>query len=177
MSRLFACAALPLFALALSGCQPASESETADSSAALQMPISINATMVGLVDQSADYIWAIGNGDLPKDDHDWDQVRAASYDMILGGAVIQIPGTGEFDEEWVADESWRQWSDELTKIGEDALPLAEAKSTDIEAWRALGDRLIANCEGCHANFKPDIPSQGIMHEEISRDAEGISIFD
>lgn len=181
MRRLSLLSALPLAALALQGCaQEAAEPETAAAEAAAhpgKLPVSINAAMVGLVDQSADYIWAMGNGDLPKDAHDWDQVRAASYDMILGGYVTKIPGTGEFDEQWTAEENWQQMADELTKIGEDALPLAEAQSTDVEAWRALGNRLIDNCENCHNAFKPDIPSQGIMHEEVSRDAEGVSLFD
>ena len=168
-------------ALALGACRDKA-AEKPDAAEATQagvatLPVSINAAMVGLIDQSADYLWAIGNGDLPKDTHDWDQVRAASYDMIIGGAVIQIPGTGVHDAEWIKAEDWRGWSNELTKIGEDALPLAEAKSTDIEAWRALGNRLIDNCEACHAAYKPDIPSQGILHEEVSRDAEGVSLFD
>lgn len=167
-------------ALALVGCNQASEApaEEAPASASLQsLPISINATMVGITDQSADFIWAVGNGDLPKDDHDWDQVRGAVYDMILTGQVIKIPGTGEFDAQWAANSDWQRHADELTQIGQDALPLAEAKSTDVEAWRAIGDRLVDNCLACHDLFKPEVPSQGILHESTERESRGISIFD
>tara|TARA_A100001391_G_scaffold48774_5_gene29073 strand:- start:5708 stop:6250 length:543 start_codon:yes stop_codon:yes gene_type:complete len=180
MKRLQTIAFASSLALALGACQETEEAPAdtvAVPTGVTTLPVSINAAMVGLIDQSADYLWAMGNGDLPKDAHDWDQVRAASYDMIIGGAVIQIPGTGEHDAEWVKAEDWRTWSNELTKIGEDALPLAEEQSTDVDEWRALGNRLIDNCEACHAAYKPEIPSQGILHEEISRDAEGVSIFD
>jgi hypothetical protein len=171
--------AMPLAALALANCQEAApEPEAAAQTAGIsQLPLSTNAAMVGLIDHSADYIWAVGNGDMPRDDHDWDLVRGGVYSMILGGAVIKVPGTGENDAQWVANENWQQWSDDLTAIANEALPLVEAKSTDQEAWSALGDRLVENCEACHAAFKPDIPSQGILHEATSPEAMGRSIFD
>ena len=167
-------------ALGLSACQqeatpvPAAPTESAGLT---QLPISTNAAMVGMVDQSADYIWAVGNGDMPGDDHDWDQVRGAVYSMILGGAVMKVPGNGENDAAWAASEDWRALSDSLTRIGQDALPLVQSRSTDVAAWRLIGDRLVENCEACHAAYKPDIPSQGIMHEATTREASGTSIFD
>lgn len=180
MKRIPSLLATSLAALALVGCDQAAEAPADDAAttAGLQsLPISINATMVGITDQSADYIWAVGNGDLPRDDHDWDQVRGAAYDMILTGQVIKVPGTGEFDAQWAANPDWQAHADELTKIGEDALPLAEAKSEDVEAWRAIGDRLVANCLACHDLFKPEVPSQSILHEGTERESRGISIFD
>jgi hypothetical protein len=180
MKRIPSLLTASLSALALAGCNQAAEapSEEATASAGLQsLPISINASMVGITDQSADFIWAVGNGDLPKDDHDWDQVRGAVYDMILTGQIIKIPGTGEFDAQWAANSDWQGYADELTQIGQDALPLAEAKSEDVPAWRAIGDRLVENCLACHELFKPEIPSQGILHEGTERESRGISIFD
>jgi len=73
--------------------------------------------MVGIIDQSADFIWAVGNGDLPRDDHDWDQVRGAVYDMILCGQVNQMGGTGGFGAQWIANTRWQAHSEELTQIG------------------------------------------------------------
>ncbi len=167
-------------ALALAACQRAetpAEEATEGSAPELALPVPINAAMVGIVDQSADYIWAVGNGDMPRDDHDWDLVRGAVYDMILGGQVIQIVGTGEYDAQWVANPDWQRLSHELTEIGEEALPLAEAKSEDVEAWRAIGDKLVDNCLQCHDMFKPEVPSQGILHESTERESLGVSIFD
>jgi hypothetical protein len=169
--------AIPLAALALAGCQEQAPAEAPQAAGLTQLPISTNAAMVGLVDNSADYIWALGNGDLPKDDHDWDLVRSATYDMILGGAVMKVPGNGDFDQQWTAEANWQQWSNELTAIGTDALPLAESKSTNVEAWRAIGDRLVDNCLACHEAFKPEVPSQGVLHEGTARESLGESIFD
>ncbi|WP_338245370.1 hypothetical protein [Aurantiacibacter hainanensis] len=167
--------------LALASCnnpQSAPDDPPAANAAALtELPVRANATMVGLIDNSADYIWTVGNGDLPQDELDWDLVRSATYDMILGGQVMKVPGTGEFDHQWTANEEWQQWSDQLTQIGQDALPLAEAQSTDVAAWRAIGDRLIENCEGCHNAFKPELPSEGILHRSTERESRGISMFD
>jgi cytochrome c556 len=166
-------------ALALAGCNNATsdtDTATADASAPT-LPISMNAVMVSVVDSSADYIFALGNGDLPRDDHDWDTVRSATYEMILAGEVTKLEGTGGFDAEWVADAGWQQMAQDLSTIGQEALALAEAKSDDVDAWRALADRLIDNCESCHQQFKPDVPSQGILHEGTERESRGESIFD
>lgn len=171
---------LSALALGLAGCQqaeaPPEVSEMAETSevlAAPKLPVSINAAMVGLIDHSADYIFAVGNGDMPRDDHDWDLVRSATYDMILGGTVIQIEGTGEYDAQWVANDEWRVISDELTAIGQEALVLADAKSTDVEAWRGVGDKLVANCLTCHEMFKPESPvrrySPRVHRAGIARD--------
>ncbi|AKH44067.1 hypothetical protein FHS61_001385 [Altererythrobacter atlanticus] len=179
MKKLAQCAAI-ISVLSLAACQDTTEpvaESTPSPRSDLTLPVSINAVMVGLIDNSADYIWAVGNGDMPKDDNDWDLVRSATYDMILGGTVSKIPGTGEFDAQWTAEENWQEMADELTKIGQDALPLAEAKSTDVEAWRQIGDRLIQNCESCHEAFKPEIPSEGILHRSTESESRGESIFD
>ena len=87
-----------------------------------------------------------------------------------------IPGTGQFDPDWVANPQWIRLSEELTAIGEDAVELADAKSTDVQAWRAVGDRLIQNCLGCHQQFKPEIPSEGVLRGSTERQSRGISIF-
>lgn len=180
MHRIPALLSLPLAALALVSCQQEAAAPAAPepaASAELVLPLSINAAMVGVVDQSADYIWAVGNGDIPKDSHDWDQVRGAVYDMIIGGQIIQISGTGQFDAQWVSNADWQRHANDLTRIGQVALPLVEAKSTDQDAWREIGDQLVANCLACHELFKPEVPSQGILHESTERESRGESIFD
>ncbi|WAT18590.1 hypothetical protein OZN62_03140 [Aurantiacibacter sp. MUD11] len=156
---------------------PVEPADAASGASLTALPVSTNAVMVGLVDNSADYLWAIGNGDMPQDEKDWDLVRSATYDMILGGQVMKVPGTGEFDQQWTAEANWQEMSDQLTEIGQDALPLAEAQSTDEEAWRAIGDRLVQNCLACHEAFKPEIPSEGILHRSTERESRGISIFE
>lgn len=168
-------AAGAMLALALAACQQ--EAPAPEPSAPAELPISTNALMVSTVDHSADYIFALGNGDMPRDDHDWDLVRIASYETILGGALTKIPGTGPNDKTWTANENWQVMASELSQIGREALDLTEAKSTDEEAWRMIGDRLVQNCLACHEAFKPEVPSQGILHEGTGRESRGESIFD
>src|SRR5690606_3146380 len=98
-------------------------------------------------------------GDLPRNDNDWHLVLSSAYEMMLSGAVIQIPGTGANDAAWVRNAEWIQLSEDLTGIGAEAVALAEAKSTNVEEWRAVGDKLIQNCLACHEQFKPEIPSE------------------
>lgn len=165
-----------IMAVALASCQNNAEAPQ-EAAAKPELPLSINAVMVSVVDHSADYLFAVGNGDLPKSDHDWDLVRIASYEAILSGALTNMQGTGPNDAAWVADPGWQKMANDLTAIGQEALTLAEAKSTDVETWRALGDRLVQNCLACHEAFKPEIPSEGILHESTERESRGESIFD
>lgn len=164
---------------ALAGCQQAAEPTTqaqASSAGLSRLPVSINAAMVGLVDHSADYLFALGNGDLPRNDNDWHLVTSSAYEMMLSGAVIQVPGNGQFDEQWTANPEWQALARDLTTIGAQALSLSEAKSTDVDEWRKVGDRLIQNCLACHAKFKPEIPSEGVLRGSTERQSRGISIF-
>jgi hypothetical protein len=157
--------------------QPAAEEAATADAGEMALPVSLNALMVGMIDHSSDYIFAIGNGDMPKDDHDWNLIRNHAYQMIASGKVIQIAGTGPNDAEWVRNPEWIRYSNELTQIGEQALQLAEAKNTDQEVWMQVGNDLVDNCIGCHEAFKPELPTGGIGHEATRRESEGASIFD
>lgn len=179
MNLLARIATVGVLSCGLAACQQAAPPATEGAAAATgvtELPVSINAAMVGLVDHSADYIFAVGNGDLPRNDNDWHLVSNSAYEIMLGGAVIQIPGTGQFDRQWTETTEWIELSKDLTAIGADAVTLAEAKSADVEAWRAVGDRLIQSCMDCHARFKPEIPSEGILRGSTERQSRGISIF-
>ncbi|OYW45111.1 MAG: hypothetical protein B7Z33_04390 [Sphingomonadales bacterium 12-68-11] len=163
----------------LAGCQPAeapAPEAQADAAGLTRLPVSLNAAMVGMVDHSADYLFALGNGDLPRNDNDWHLVTSSAYEMMLGGAVIQVPGSGQFDREWTANPEWQTLARDLTTIGAQALALSESKSTDVDEWRKVGDRLIQNCLACHAKFKPEIPSDGVLRGSTERQSRGISIF-
>jgi hypothetical protein len=180
MKTLRTFAAATTLVAGLGACQQAEQPGADETSTAnagdLTLPVSLNAAMVGMIDPSADYLFAVGNGDMPRNENDWHLVSSSAYEIMLGGAVIQIPGTGEFDHGWVENPDWIRLSGELTVIGEDAVKLAEAKSSDVAAWRAVSDRLIENCLACHKAFKPEIPSDGILRGSTERQSRGISIF-
>lgn len=162
-------------AISLASCQESTESNEAEGAAAPELPISLNAVMVGMVDEAGDYIWAAGNGDMPTDDEGWYKLRNSAYRAIVAGKVIQLAGTGPDDAAWVADPEWQRLADEMTSVGMEALAMAEARQTD--GWEDVGNQLVEKCESCHAIFKPEIPSQGIMHEPTENETEGESVFD
>jgi cytochrome c556 len=63
--------------------------------------------------------------------------------------------------EWVQSPAWQEWSRRMIADSQDALRAIEAK--DQQALLAAGERLVMTCEGCHDAFKPDLPTEGIMH--------------
>jgi hypothetical protein len=132
-----------------------------------ELPVSLNAVMVGMVNNVTKELFAVGNaireggsGKPPKTDADWREVEYHAYQLIVAGRIIQVPGTGPRDREWTANPAWKPFADALTDLGNQMLQKAQAKTTD--GFVELNDRLIDNCEGCHRVFKPDIPTMRIL---------------
>ena len=51
------------------------------------------------------------------------------------------------------------------KMGEAALAAnAAAKQKNLEALVAANSALVESCESCHKAFKPDLPTEGIVHQ-------------
>jgi hypothetical protein len=124
--------------------------------------ISINALMVAQVDHSAHVLWNVEQkGQAPKNDADWREVEHHAIQIAASGSVIALGGTGKRDAEWAANPSWTKRSQELTDSAVAALAAARAKNFD-DLVKANG-RLVDACEGCHKEFKPDLPTEGIMH--------------
>lgn len=141
----------------------------------LRHPTSLNALMVGAVDHASDPLFEVGNaamgsGKLPTTDEDWREVQYHAYQMVAMGTVIQVPGTGPKDVEWTSAPSWKAWSDQLSGIGMEMLQLVEKK--DSAGFVGAGDRLVAACEGCHKEFKPEIPTMNILHRPTVEGGSG-----
>ena len=159
-------------AVSLVACSPpASGPQTASTPApaaapSLRHPISLNAIMVGAVDHASDPLFEVGNavmgsGKLPASADDWLNVQYHAWQMVALGTAIQVPGTGPKDVEWTSTPSWKTWSEQISAIGMEILQLVEKK--DTAGFVGAGDRLVAACEGCHKEFKPDIPTMNILH--------------
>lgn len=134
-----------------------------------ELPVSLNALMVGLVDHASDPLFAVGNAirnehpeKSPKTDADWLDVEYHAYQMIVSGRIMQIPGTGPMDRQWTADPRWKPMADALTDVGSQMLQKAQAKNP--EGFAELGDSLVEACEGCHRAFKPELPTMRILHK-------------
>ena len=128
------------------------------------VPVSINALMVAVVDHSAHEIWDAGNvarsgGTLSG--RDWQEIEQHSIQLAASGTLISLGGTGTADFGWVESPAWQGYARQLT---ESAMAAHEAVANqDQMALADAGDALAATCEACHQTFKPDAPTEGILH--------------
>lgn len=126
-----------------------------------RLPVSLNEVMVALVNDAADPIW-MAAWKSPETDRDWRELERRAYQLELGGSLIAYPGTGASDMKWAAKPEWLYWSNQLRDVG--AKAVAAVKAKDMGEISQVGDMTVAVCEGCHATFKPDFPTQGKFGE-------------
>jgi hypothetical protein len=127
---------------------------------AAPLKTSINALMVALVDHAAHEIWEAGSAERLTG-RDWQTVEQHAIQLVAAGALISLPGTGPMDKGWVASPAWAGLASKLTDGGLAAL--AAVEKSDQRALRAAGEAIVDTCFGCHEVFKPDAPTEGLMH--------------
>ncbi len=124
------------------------------------VPVSINALMVAMVDHSAHEIWDAGNAG-PLSGREWQEVEQHAIQLAASGSLISLGGTGAADTGWVASPEWQNWAQQLTDV---AMAAHEAvENQDQMALLDAGSAIVETCEGCHQVFKPDSPTEGILH--------------
>jgi cytochrome c556 len=117
------------------------------------------------VDHAGHALWdAEQEGKAPKTDADWENIAEHAVQLTAAGTLITLPGTGVNDRAWTQEANWQKWSRAMADAGLAALKASEAKSQ--EALVAANGQLVESCEGCHKEFKPDIPSEGIAHKHM-----------
>lgn len=125
-------------------------------------PVSVNEEMVALVDHAGHALWDVEKeGMAPASDEDWATVAEHATQLAATGSLLMLGGQGTNDLVWRDDPEWRRWSRELSDAGLAALQAARAQ--DFDALVAANGRLVDSCEGCHQEFKPELPSEGIVH--------------
>lgn len=142
--------------------QPVATQQAATAPPAVMSPVSINAEMVSLVDHAGHELWSVEQeGKAPKTKQDWERLAEHATQLAAAGALIRVPGTGTQDITWVATPAWQKWARGLSDAA-----MAELKAIDAENYDALvaaNGQLVEACEGCHKEFKPSLPSEGIVH--------------
>lgn len=147
--------------------EPMAGSTGASSEMAIPVPrvppaTSLNAVMVGLVDHAAHGIWDLGRaGMAPESDREWEEAQHAAIQLIAAGSYITFGGTGQMDANWVEQTGWRDYAKNLQD--ESTLALDAAIRRDLNGVLAAGDSLLVTCEACHAEYKPGLPREGIVH--------------
>ena len=136
--------------------QPAAEAP-----APVRSPVSINAEMVTIVDHAGHQLWDAERR-APKTDADWANIEEhATAQLAAAGALVAVAGTGINDIVWTDSPGWRKWSRALSDAGLAAIKASQEKNLD--GLVAANGQLVEACEGCHKEFKPQLPSEGIVH--------------
>ena len=150
--------------LAACSTPPAQQSAPAPAPAAApvapESPVSLNAEMVALVDHAGHELWEVEKAS-PKAAIDWANVEHHAIQLAGAGALIRLAGTGVNDREWVQSAAWSKWAVALSDAAMAARKAAQDKNR--EALVAANSQLVESCEGCHKEFKPALPSEGITH--------------
>jgi hypothetical protein len=156
-----------LGALLVYGCNTSVEQPQAGQQASPQAPavppvVSVNALMVALVDHASHELWNVEKeGSAPKSDADWREVEHHATQLAGSGTLIALGGTGQLDPGWAQSPDWKKYAQQLNDTGLAALNAARAKN--LEGLVKANGQLVEACESCHKQFKPELPSEGILH--------------
>lgn len=153
---------IALIILAMTLASNTAAAQAAEGGRVLTPPVSLNALMVTLVDHSAHYIWDYGNMQREITPDEWRTVEYYAIQLAGSASLITVGGTGPLDAGWVAAPEWTKLSQDMMTAAVQALDAA--KLQDKAKLLAAGDPLVESCEGCHAAFKPGIPTEGILHQ-------------
>ena len=128
-------------------------------------PVSINAEMVSVVDHAGHGLWDVEKeGKAPKTQGDWELVAEHAIQVVAAGALITLPGTGPNDLTLTQQADWKKWARAMSEAGLAAFKATQNK--DMKALVAANSQLVEACEGCHKQYKPALPSEGIAHQHI-----------
>jgi hypothetical protein len=166
-----------LMATALVGCTgapPAPPATSVPSVAAEPSPeldASVNELMVAWIDNASHVLWDVEKqGFAPKNEADWVEVEDHAIQLAAAGALIQLPGKGPADANWAKQEGWKNSAKAMAVAGKAAN--AAAKARNMEALVQANSTLVAACEGCHKEFKPELPTEGVTHQRPHSDSHG-----
>ena len=156
--------------LAFAACStPPKESAPAPAAAAkpaepaVTPTLSFNALMVSLIDNAGHVLWDVEKeGFAPKDDADWLEVEDHGVQLAAAATLLQLGGTGPADNGWVQQVGWKTNAQAMGVAGMAAS--AAAKARNKEALVKANGELVAACEGCHKQFKPSLPTEGLAHQ-------------
>jgi hypothetical protein len=96
----------------------------------------------------------------PKTDADWEMVAEHAIQMAAAGTLITLPSSGSNDLRLVQKADWGKWARGMSDAGR---PHTTTEKKDFEALMAANSRLGNACEGCHKQYKPELPSEGVVH--------------
>jgi cytochrome c556 len=136
---------------------------------AVKLPVSYNALMVAMIDNAGHVLWDIEKeGFEPKNDADWVEVEDHAMQLAAASTLLQLEGSGPADAGWMKQVGWKSNAAAMGAAGMAANAAAKARNKDA-LIKANGD-VVASCEGCHKAFKPELPTEGLVHQRPHSDS-------
>jgi hypothetical protein len=128
-----------------------------------RLDTSYNELMVAWIDNASHVLWDVEKpGFAPKNDADWTEVEDHAIQLAAAGTLIQLPGAGPNDTVLLGQDGWKSNAELMSEAAHGAL--TAARSRNLSAIVEANGKLVQACEGCHKQFKPDLPSEGIAHQ-------------
>ena len=121
----------------------------------IEMQTSIEAIMIAMLDWSAHEIWETSYTET-RSGRSWQSTKRHATELL-----VSLGGTGQTDSKWVKDPVWQDWTALMIAETKEALRAIEAQ--DQFRLVASGERLVETCDGCHEDFRPQAPPEGLMH--------------
>jgi cytochrome c556 len=82
--------------------------------------------------------------------------------LSASGQTIPLGGTGQADPAWAKSPAWKTYSQQLTDAGVDGFKAA--RNRNLADLMKVNEQLLASCESCHKEFKPESPTEGRVHD-------------
>jgi hypothetical protein len=136
----------------------------------LPLSMSINRLMDAVVEDAAHTIWNGGNAKKPLNAGQWQTIDEHVYQLQAAATLVSLGGTGKADAGWTASPAFQDWARKLNEAAITARHAVEKK--DQKALFAAGNTIVETCDGCHKQFKPDLPTEGILHKPHYNECSG-----
>jgi hypothetical protein len=135
----------------------------AEAPAVPSLTLSYNELMVTWIDNASHVLWDVEKPEFaPKNDADWVELEDHATQLVAAGTLIQLPGQGPNDRVWSGEAGWKANAVAMADAGNAALAAARARK--LPAVVEANGKLVLACIGCHKQFKPELPSEGITHQ-------------
>jgi len=128
------------------------------------VPVGVNVLMVTMIDHLANYIWDYAALEDMMLEEEWLAVEYYSIQLAAAGPLMTLGGTGEFDNARALSSQWLGYAMEMSNAAMKSLNAARLQ--DISLLETAGDELLDSCLGCHRIFKPETPTEGVIHDPL-----------
>ena len=149
---------MPLTVLGMTACGDPLSPVEVQTNVPLVPEISINEIMVGQVDHAAHFILELTMETQGLTIGAWQELEHYAIQLQASTSAITMGGTGVNDAMWVAQSGWREFTGQMNDAASSALQAT--RSQDLPALMGAADALRASCDGCHRQYKPEIPTEG-----------------